>query len=86
MQVINPRFTLARRRARRFDHPVFESPRVTRKGLKPKVQIGSKRDPLKPIELMPAIHTPQRAGGDGLIGAFCAIGLVGVFVALAMGY
>lgn len=58
MEMIDDRFKEARRRARRYEHPVWDSPTCTRKGLTPRVQIGCKRDPAQPIVLMPAIHTP----------------------------
>ncbi|WP_368640446.1 hypothetical protein ABRZ04_04325 [Castellaniella ginsengisoli] len=81
-QAINPRFVLARRRAQRLDHPVYESPAYIRKSLTPKVQIGILRDPAKPIELSPALHIPKRPAGldwHDVVGIVSAIGFVSLF-------
>lgn len=57
MQITNPRFLLARRRAARYGLGL-DVPAYVRKHLEPRVQIGILRDPAKPIEIQPAIHTP----------------------------
>lgn len=82
MQIINPRFAMARRRARRYDHPVFDAPTYARKDLTPKVQIGILRDPARPIELMPALHMPVEPRGldwHDAVGILSAIGFIGLF-------
>lgn len=78
----NPRFTMARRRARLFDHPVFDSPTYGRKDLTPKVQIGILRDPAQPITLMPALHMPAEPRGldcHDVVGILSAVGFVSLF-------
>lgn len=67
MQIINPRFFLARRRAARFDAPALSVPAYVRKHLEPRVQIGILRDPAAPIEIQPAIHTPPSKSHAGVI-------------------
>ena len=83
MKPINPRFTLARRRARRFDHPVFDAPTYARKDLTPKVQIGILRDPALPIQLSPAFTMAKEPnpGIDwhGVVGVLSAVCLVSLF-------
>lgn len=79
--IINHRFLLARRRAARYGIGL-EAPAYVRKHLTPKVQIGSKRDPSKPIEISPAIHTPPakpRFSGHDAIGVLALAGLVSLF-------
>lgn len=60
---IDPRYTMARRRAehnaKRFGHPHLAYPTYARRQACPRVQIGILRDPVAPIVIEPAIHTPQ---------------------------
>jgi hypothetical protein len=81
-QAINHRFILARRRAQRLNHPVYESPAYVRRNLTPRVQIGILRDPAKPIELSPALHMPIEPRGldwHDIVGILSAVGFIGLF-------
>lgn len=64
MQTINHRWRLARFRAARYEHPALDVPAYVRKHLVPRVQIGILRDPAQPIQIHPAIHTPEVASRD----------------------
>ncbi|MGS1115987.1 hypothetical protein [Castellaniella sp. UC4442_H9] len=74
MQITNPRFLLARRRAARYGLGL-DVPAYVRKHLEPRVQIGILRDPAAPIEIQPAIHTPEPRNADGLVMAIVLMGV-----------
>lgn len=63
MKPINPNWIMARRRAesnaKLFGHPHLEYPTYARRQASPRVQIGILRDPMAPIVIEPAIHTPR---------------------------